>query len=90
MFLSAVPGEMTSPDSPIGWFARVTRHGAIRPGRTGEVMVQMGGGVQAFLARDADGGAIGPYEEVVVVDQTAPRTVLVTRLPMSSEGAPAP
>jgi hypothetical protein len=44
-------------------------------------MVAVGGGVQAYLARDADGGAIEPYEEIVVVEQTAPRTVLVTRLP---------
>ncbi len=49
------------------------------------------GGVQAFLARDADGGAIGAYEEIVVVDRVAPRTVLVTRLyDRSPEGAPAP
>ena len=82
---------MSSGDgSPVGCLGRVTSSGAIRPGRLGEVMVAIGGGVQAFLARDADGGAIGPYEEVVVVDQTAPRTVLVTRLPTSPEGAPAP
>ena len=36
--------------------------------------------MQAYLARDADGGAIDAYEEIVVVDQVAPRTVLVTRL----------
>ena len=70
---------MTS-DSPIGERGRVTSTGAIRPGRTGEVMVAVGGGVQAYLARDADGGAIDAYEEIVVVDQVAPRTVLVTRL----------
>lgn len=40
----------------------------------------MNGGVQAFMARDADGGSIDPYEEVVVVDRIASRTVLVTRL----------
>ena len=59
---------MSDLPSPIGCFGRVTRHGAIRPGRVGEVMVAIGGGVQAFLARDADGGAIDAYEEIVVVD----------------------
>jgi hypothetical protein len=67
-------------ESPIGAHGRVTSTGAIRAGRTGEVMVALGGGVQAFLARDADGGAIDAYEEIVVVDLVAPRTVLVTRL----------
>jgi len=69
-------------DAPslIGSVGRVTASGSIQRGRVGEVMVEIGGGVQAFLARDADGGAIGPDEEVVVVYQIAPRTVLVTRL----------
>ncbi len=71
---------MSRVASPIGCVGRVTRHGAIRPGRTGEVMVALGGGVQAFLARDVDGGSIGPLEEIVVVDQVAERTVLVARL----------
>lgn len=66
--------------SPIGCIGRVTASGAIRPGRTGEVMVSIRGGVEAFLARDADNGAIEPYEEIVVVDYEPPRTVLVTRL----------
>jgi hypothetical protein len=43
-------------------------------------MVQVGGGVQAYLARDADGGSIDADEQIVVVEQVAPRTVLVTRL----------
>jgi hypothetical protein len=74
---------------PIGCHGRVTGTGAIAPGRTGEVMVAMDGGVQAFLARDADGGAIDPYEEIVVVERVAPRTVLVTRLyDRCTEGAP--
>jgi hypothetical protein len=71
---------MTTPDSPIGCLGRVTRHGAIRPGRTGEVMVAIGGGVQAFMARDADGGASDALEEIVVVDRVAERTLLVTRV----------
>ena len=46
------------------------------------------GGVEAFLARDADGGAIEPYAEIVVVDYEAPRTVVVTRLPSSQTQEP--
>lgn len=69
-----------SSDSVVGCHGRVTSSGAIRPGRIGEVMVAVRGAVEAYLARDADGGAIDAYEEVVVVDQLAPRTVLVTRL----------
>jgi hypothetical protein len=72
---------------PIGCHGRVTASGAIAPDRTGEVMVSIDGGVQAFMARDADGGAIDPYTEIVVVDRVAPRTVLVTRL--YPEGDPA-
>ena len=66
--------------SPIGCVGRVTSSGAIRPGRVGEVMVAIRGGVEAFFARDADDGAIEPYEEIVVVDYEPPRSVLVTRL----------
>ena len=32
------------------------------------------------MARDVDGGSIEPYEEIVVVEQVGPQTVLVTRL----------
>lgn len=70
----------TMLSDPIGCHGRVTATGAITPDRTGEVMVAMNGGVQAFMARDADGGSIDPYEEIVVVDRIASRTVLVTRL----------
>jgi hypothetical protein len=58
----------------------VTSAGAIRPGRTGEVMVAIRGGVEAFLARDVDGGSIEPYVEVVVVEYEPPRLVLVSRI----------
>ncbi|MBJ7330059.1 MAG: hypothetical protein JHC95_09195 [Solirubrobacteraceae bacterium] len=58
----------------------MSRQGAIRPGRTGEVLIEIRGGVESFLAQDVDGGAIEADEEIVVVEQTAPRTVLVTRL----------
>ena len=71
---------MSASDSPIGCIGRVTSAGAIRPGRLGEVMIAIRGGVEAFLARDVDGGAIDPYEEVVVVEYEPPRTVLVSRL----------
>jgi len=66
--------------SPVGCHGRVTSTGGITPGRTGEVMVSIRGGVEAFLARDADGGAIAPYAAVVVVDYQPPRLVLVTPL----------
>lgn len=59
----------------------MTSTGGIRPGRTGEVMVAIRGGVEAFLARDVDGGAIEPYTEVVVVDYEPSRVVLVSPYP---------
>lgn len=65
----------------MGCIGRVTASGGIRPGRLGEVMVSIRGGVEAFFARDVDGGAIEPYEEIVVIEYEPPRTVLVTRLP---------
>lgn len=71
---------MSASDSPIGCIGRVTASGAIRPGRLGEVMVAIRGGVEAFLARDVDGGTIDPYEEIVVIEYEPPRTVLVSRL----------
>ena len=71
---------MSASDSPIGCIGRVTSAGAIRPGRLGEVMVAIRGGVEAFLAKDVDGGAIEPYEEIVVVEYEPPRTVRVSRL----------
>jgi len=79
---------MSTSAFPIGCVGRVTRHGAIRPGRTGEVVIEIGGGVQAFLARDADGGPIDAHEEIVVVDQLAERTLLVTRLNTKPEENP--
>ena len=66
--------------SPIGCHGRVTSTGGITVGRTGEVMVAIRGGVEAFLARDADGGSIDAYEEIAVVDYHPPREVVVTRL----------
>ena len=69
-----------SSESPVGLTGRVARHGAIRAGRVGEVLVPIRGGLEAFLARDADGGEIGEGEEIVVVERVAAREVLVTRL----------
>jgi hypothetical protein len=65
----------------------VTASGGIRPGRLGEVMVAIRGGVEAFLAHDADGGSIHAYEEVVVVEYRPPRTVAVTRLREADSGS---
>jgi hypothetical protein len=76
---------MSANASPVGCFGRVSSAGAIRPGRLGEVMISIRGGVEAFLAKDVDGGAIDPYEEVVVVEYEPPRTVLVTRMYASSK-----
>ena len=64
----------------MGSHGRVTSTGGIAPGRTGEVMVAIRGGVEAFLARDVNGGEIRPYTEIVVVEYVPPRTVLVTPL----------
>ena len=46
-------------------------------------MVAIRGGVESFLARDVNGGAIEPYTEVVVIEYQPPRLVLVT--PLSQE-----
>jgi hypothetical protein len=69
-----------SSASPVGCIGRVSKQGAIRPGRLGEVLVPIRGGMEAFLAQDVDGGSIAADEEIVVVERIAPRTVLVTRL----------
>jgi hypothetical protein len=80
MVSSTLRSMSASSASPVGLTGRVSRHGAIRPGRTGEVMVEIRGGLEAFLARDVDGGTIGADEEIVVVEYLPPRTVLVSRL----------
>jgi hypothetical protein len=71
---------MSASASPVGCYGRITSAGAIRPGHLGEVMVSIRGGVEAFLAKDVDGGSIDPYEEVVVVEYEPPRTVFVSRI----------
>ena len=69
-----------SSASPVGLTGRVSGRGAIRPGRTGEVLIGIRGGLESFLARDVDGGAIASGEEIVVVEQIGAREVLVARL----------
>ena len=69
-----------SSASPVGCVGRVSKQGAIRPGRLGEVLVSIRGGMESFLAQDVDGGSIEADEEIVVIERIAPRTVLVTRL----------
>jgi hypothetical protein len=75
-----------SSASPVGCVGRVSKQGAIRPGRLGEVLVAIRGGMESFLAQDVDGGSIEADEEIVVIERIAPRTVLVTRL----NGEPTP
>jgi hypothetical protein len=72
------------PEPPIGSHGRVTSTGGISPGRTGEVMVAIRGGVEAYLARDVDGGTIPPYTAVAVIEYVPPRLVLVTPLNQES------
>lgn len=72
----------------MGAIGRVASAGAIRPGRLGEVLVEIRGGLESFLARDVDGGAIDAGEEVVVVEYLPPRIVLVTRLYEEKRGIP--
>jgi hypothetical protein len=69
-----------SSASPVGCVGRVSKQGAIRPGRLGEVLVAIRGGMESYLAQDVDGGSIEADEEIVVIERIAPRTVLVTRL----------
>jgi protein-L-isoaspartate O-methyltransferase len=67
------------PDSLVGKTGRVTS--TIRPGRTGEVVLEVGGGNGYYLARHGDGDEEIPSgTPVVVVEQHPGRTVTVTRL----------
>lgn len=63
----------------IGRQGRVT--GRVGPGLTGEVVLAVRGGSEAFYAYAAEPGAtIGVGELVLVVEYDAPRTVIVTPL----------
>ncbi|WP_406284403.1 hypothetical protein [Embleya sp. NBC_00896] len=60
----------------IGKRGKVT--GGIGPGLVGEVMVEVRGGVEAFLAYSAlPGEEHGPGSLVVIVEYLPPRTVYV-------------
>lgn len=60
----------------VGKIGRVT--GAIAPGRTGEVVIHIRGGTEAFLAHAAEGGEVIPVQSrVVIVEYYPPRTVYV-------------
>ena len=63
--------------SVVGKVGRVT--GGIGPGRTGEVMLSVRGGTEAFLAHAAEAGeAMDRGTRVVVVEYYPPRTVYVS------------
>lgn len=63
-------------ESMVGKIGRVT--GAIAPGTTGEVMIAIRGGSEAFHAQALDRAAlIPPGSRVVVVEYYPPRTVVV-------------
>lgn len=60
----------------VGKVGRVT--GAIAPGKTGEVVIAIRGGTEAFLAHAVEADVtIPPNTRVVVVEYYPPRTVYV-------------
>lgn len=70
--------EIDSDDqSMVGKLGRVS--GRIAPGHTGEVLVEVRGGVEPFLAHGVDNETIETHERVVVIEYFAPRTVYVSR-----------
>jgi hypothetical protein len=63
--------------SMVGLMGRVT--GTVGPGLVGEVIIQVRGGAEHFLAYAATGaGRIAPGTVVMVVEYLPPRTVYVT------------
>jgi hypothetical protein len=61
----------------VGKMGRVT--GAVAPGRTGEVVIHVRGGTEAFLAYAAEKDETIPVQtRVVIVEYYPPRTVYVT------------
>jgi hypothetical protein len=63
----------------VGKIGRVT--GSVAKGTVGEVMIPVGGGVEAFYAYPADETeSFEPGTRVVVMDYEPPRTVTVTQL----------
>lgn len=70
---------MAADQSIVGKVGRVT--GAIKPGKLGEVMIQVRGGTEAFHAYAAEGDPELPTgARIVVVEYFPPRTVVVTRM----------
>lgn len=60
----------------VGKVGRVT--GRVAPGRTGEVMVNVRGGMEAFIAYPADSETIEPNGRAVIIEYHAPRIVYVS------------
>jgi hypothetical protein len=60
----------------VGKVARVT--GKVAPGHTGEVMVSVRGGMEAFIAYPADGETIELNSRAVIIEYHAPRIVYVS------------
>jgi len=53
---------------------------AIEPGRMGEVMVPVRGGSESFFAYSSDAGESIPRgSRVLVLERSAPRTIIVSR-----------
>jgi hypothetical protein len=70
---------VTADHKLIGKVCRVT--GRIAPGQLGEVMIPVRGGSEGYFAYADDvGDAIEAGERVVVIEQEAARTVIVSRL----------
>jgi hypothetical protein len=73
-------GQFVDPDDHtiVGKIGRVT--GGIGPGRTGEVVLSVRGGSEAFLAHAAENGqTMTTGSRVVVVEYFPPRTVYVSQ-----------
>ncbi|WP_218026659.1 hypothetical protein [Nocardia inohanensis] len=63
----------------VGKYGRVTA--AIKPGRLGEVLIEVRAGTERFLARAAEGDATIPkHTQVLVVGSLGGRTVEVVAL----------
>jgi hypothetical protein len=70
---------MLADHQPIGKVGRVI--GAIEPGKVGEIMIPIRGGSESYFAYAGDPQeAIERGARVVVIEQDAPRTVIVSRL----------
>lgn len=65
-------------ESPVGEVARVT--GRIAPGKTGEVMVSIRGGSEAFHAFADNDVTIERGQQVLIVEYIPPRNVYVTKM----------